>query len=93
MFLPKRLEKKLNNKQQQHVMFSLAKYATDAIKFFQVDLILLFVNCYETLLTFQTIQLKKFDIRPAVVYFDFNVILSSDEIVWNWNLKLLHSYK
>ena len=89
MFLPKRLEKKLNNKQQQHVMFSLAKYATDAIKFFQVDLILLFVNCYETLLIleFQTIQLKKLYIRPAVVvvYFDFNVILSSDEIVWNWN--------
>ena len=87
MFLPKRLEKKLNNKQQQHVMFSLAKYATDAIKFFQVDLILLFVNCYETLLIleFQTIQLKKLYIRPAVVvvYFDFNVILSSDEIVWN----------
>ena len=68
-------------------MFSLAKYATDAIKFFQVDLILLFVSCYETLLIleFQTIQLKKLDIhvRPAVVYFDFNVILSSDEIVWN----------
>ena len=87
MFLPKRLEKKLNNKQQQHVMFSLAKYATDAIKFFQVDLILLFVNCYEPFLTleFQTIQLKKLYIRPAVVvvYFDFNVILSSDEIVWN----------